>query len=163
MAGWRPSTIRRRTEGGASAVEFALILPVFVLIIAAIIDFGFIFAQQVSLNNAARDASRAGVVKPLSGPAMQCQAVVTNARNGVTNTLGIAATNSVAVDVGAPSSVCSAAAGSASVSGTPAGLPCTGANALTVTLSYTSQALVPLPYLNSMVLTAKGVFQCEYS
>jgi Flp pilus assembly protein TadG len=165
MAGRRHLLARRRRDRGASAVEFALILPVFVLIIAAIVDFGFIFAQQVSLNNAARDASRTGVVKPLAGNPRQCQQVVTDARGAMTNTLGLSSTTAVSVNV-AGNKTCNAPAGSTTVSGSPTEYPCTGGAAnqtVTVTLTYTSQALIPLPYLNSKVLSAKGVFQCEYS
>jgi Flp pilus assembly protein TadG len=153
---------RRRPEGGASAVEFALILPVFVLIIAAILDFGFIFAQQVSLNNAARDSSRQGVVKPLVGSSLKCFEVVQKARGAVGNTLGISSTTQVGVSVDGNFDCTAPPAGST----TNTSLPCAGGvsgQPLKVTLTYTSRALVPLPYLNTKVLTAQGVFQCEYS
>ena len=164
MAGRRPLIARRRCENGASAVEFALILPVFVLIVAAIIDFGFIFAQQVSLNTAARDASREGVVKSLAGNALDCQTVVQRARDGMGGALGVSSKIAVAVNVIKDSTpVCNAVAGSTTVSGSPTAKPCTSATDLVVRVTYTSQALVPLPYLNHKVLTADGVFQCEYS
>jgi len=164
MSGRRTDTHRRDRESGASAVEFALLLPVLVLIIAAMIDFGFIFAQQVGLNNAARDASRAGVVQGLNGTAQQCKDVVQTARAGMGGTLGVSSTTSVGVAVdGAGANDCSAPSAGTTAS---TALPCAGSSTtdrVTVTLTYTPQALVPLPFLNSMVLSAKGVFKCEYS
>jgi Flp pilus assembly protein TadG len=47
----------KRTEG-VSAVEFALILPVFVLIVFGSIDFGNLFYQWNVVNEAAREAAR---------------------------------------------------------------------------------------------------------
>ena len=156
----RPS--RRHPDRGASAVEFALILPVFVVIIAAILDFGFIFAQQVSLNNAARDAARAAVVKPTAGQPIDCQAVITMARNGSIS-MGMNSPTQVGVAVNGPSGLCQAAASAANPANTTR--PCTGATPadLSVTVTFTSQVLLPLPYLNTKVLTATGVFQCEYN
>jgi Flp pilus assembly protein TadG len=51
-----------RTEDGASAVEFALVVPILLLLLIGILNFGFVFAQQLSLNNAARQAARYAVV-----------------------------------------------------------------------------------------------------
>jgi len=47
----------KRTEG-VSAVEFALILPVLVLIVFGSIDFGNLFYQWNIVNEAAREAAR---------------------------------------------------------------------------------------------------------
>src|SRR6478736_2719682 len=74
------SFVRRRPERGASAVEFALVLPVLFLIIGAIIDFGFIFAQQISFNTSARDAARAGVLPTVAGSKQTCAQVANRAR-----------------------------------------------------------------------------------
>ena len=55
--------IRRvRGERGAAAVEFALVLLPLCLILLGIIEFGWIFNQQISLSNAAREAARYYVV-----------------------------------------------------------------------------------------------------
>jgi Flp pilus assembly protein TadG len=48
----------RNGERGAAAVEFALILPVLVILILGIIEFGRIFNVQISITNAAREAAR---------------------------------------------------------------------------------------------------------
>jgi Flp pilus assembly protein TadG len=53
----------RPGEKGAAAVEFAIILPLLLLIIAGIVDFGRAFFTQVVLTNAAREGARAAVVR----------------------------------------------------------------------------------------------------
>ena len=52
---WRH--LGQRTEG-MSAAEFALILPVMLLIVCGIMDFGNIFYQMTVVNEAAREAAR---------------------------------------------------------------------------------------------------------
>lgn len=52
----------RRREDGQAMVEFALILPIFLLILCGIIDFGWLFYNQLSLNNACREGARYAVV-----------------------------------------------------------------------------------------------------
>ncbi|MCP8998425.1 pilus assembly protein [Pseudarthrobacter sp. RMG13] len=48
----------RSPERGAVAVEFALVLPIFVLLVFGIAEYGRAFNIQVSLSEAAREASR---------------------------------------------------------------------------------------------------------
>lgn len=50
---------------GQGLVEFALILPVLLLVLMGIIEFGYVFAAYTSLFNAAREGSRYGAVRPL--------------------------------------------------------------------------------------------------
>jgi Flp pilus assembly protein TadG len=50
-------------EGGQSLVEFALIVPVFALILFALLDFGRVIYTQNTVEEAAREASRAGTVE----------------------------------------------------------------------------------------------------
>ena len=51
-----------RRERGAAAVEFALLLPVLVLLVGGIVDYGRYFFTQLQLTNAAREGARAGIV-----------------------------------------------------------------------------------------------------
>lgn len=54
-------------------VEFALVLPVFLLLVAGIIDFGFMFYSRMSVINAAREGARAAVTaidNPTNIPAL---------------------------------------------------------------------------------------------
>ncbi len=47
-----------RSERGASAVELALLLPVLLILIGGIIDFGRAFSAQASITSAAREGAR---------------------------------------------------------------------------------------------------------
>lgn len=58
-------TIRRRdrrSERGQALVEFALILPLFVLLLVGILDFGRAIYAYNTVNNAARQGARLAVV-----------------------------------------------------------------------------------------------------
>jgi uncharacterized protein (UPF0333 family) len=47
-----------KRQEGQSMVEFALIIPVLLLIVIGIIEFGFMFGSYLSLTNASREAVR---------------------------------------------------------------------------------------------------------
>lgn len=51
-----------RIEEGQNIVEFALLLPVLMWILMGIIQFGFIFAIYITLNNAVREGARWGSI-----------------------------------------------------------------------------------------------------
>lgn len=53
---------RRAPRNGQSLVEFALIVSPLLLLILAIVQFGFIFNSYVTLTNAAREAAREGTI-----------------------------------------------------------------------------------------------------
>ena len=57
-----PSTHPRKHPRGQALVEFALILPVFVLLIVAVFDFGRVVWATTSVTNAAREAARYAIV-----------------------------------------------------------------------------------------------------
>jgi Flp pilus assembly protein TadG len=54
---------QRRSEKGASAVEFALVLPILLFVVFAIIDFGWLFYVDIQVTNAARDGARWGAAR----------------------------------------------------------------------------------------------------
>ncbi|WP_460580807.1 TadE/TadG family type IV pilus assembly protein [Humibacter ginsengisoli] len=61
--GWCMSVRRRltrllRCESGAEAVEFALVIPVILLIVFGAIEFGRLYNEQIQLTGAARSAAR---------------------------------------------------------------------------------------------------------
>lgn len=55
---------RDRRARGQSLAEFALILPVFLLILFSIIQFGFLLGSQIGLTNGVREAARYAVTQP---------------------------------------------------------------------------------------------------
>jgi Flp pilus assembly pilin Flp len=64
--------MRTRRESGASAVEFALVLPLLLLVIAGVVDFGRALFTQVTLTNAAREGARAAIFTPSTpGPSLR--------------------------------------------------------------------------------------------
>jgi len=50
------------SQRGGSMVEFALILPILLIIIFAIIEFGIIMYNKAIVTNASREGARAGIV-----------------------------------------------------------------------------------------------------
>ena len=47
-----------KNEDGQAVVEFAIIVPILLLILCGIIDFGWIFSAQIATNNCAREGAR---------------------------------------------------------------------------------------------------------
>lgn len=54
---------KNKKEEGQTLVEFALILPILLLLVVGIIDFGWLFMAKITTNNAAREAARLYAVK----------------------------------------------------------------------------------------------------
>lgn len=61
---------RTRRERGAAAVEFALVVPVLLLLVFGIIEFSRLYNQQISLTNAARAAARVMAIANDQGDAL---------------------------------------------------------------------------------------------
>ena len=71
---------RSRRERGASVVELAITLPVLLVVIGGLVDFGRAFSAQVILSNAAREGVRAAAVsRPLAEVTSRARAASTGA------------------------------------------------------------------------------------
>lgn len=57
----------REHEAGAALVEFALVIPILLAFLLAIVTGGLSIRQSVSLNNSARETARYGAVLPVDG------------------------------------------------------------------------------------------------
>jgi Flp pilus assembly protein TadG len=65
-----PGARSRRADEGAAAVELALVLPVLLLLVFGLIDFGRVMQQQIQLTEAVREGARVGA---LNGTASDMQ------------------------------------------------------------------------------------------
>lgn len=52
-----------RSEDGAAAVEFALLLPILIMLILGILEFGLAYNAQITVTNAAREGARTMVIQ----------------------------------------------------------------------------------------------------
>ena len=100
-----PSTRKRMVkhrQTGTATVEFGLLLPVLLLIVSGIIEFGFALYDKAVITNASREGARAGIV--LRVPAVT-PAEITSRVTHYTGTalLGLGAPSLVTVDFPAQS------------------------------------------------------------
>ena len=69
---------RIRSERGAEIIELALVTPLFLLLIAAMFDFGFLFRNWEVVTNAAREGARMGVL-----PDYTCDTTTTDVKDRI--------------------------------------------------------------------------------
>ncbi|MGY3564733.1 TadE/TadG family type IV pilus assembly protein [Sinomonas sp. RB5] len=124
-------------ERGAAAVEFALVLPVLILLVLGIVDFGRVFNAQQTLTFAARAGARAMVLQNSTS------AAITAAQNGA-STLGTLPASAFTISP----SACPAPGQ------TPAG---TVPPTITFTVNYT---FTGTGFFGSFALQGKGAMLC---
>jgi Flp pilus assembly protein TadG len=83
------SESKLRNEKGASAVEFALVLPIFVMVIFGIFQFGIAFNNWIAITHAAREGARLAAVGQYdeqrvrdSAPSVQIQSITVSGQGG---------------------------------------------------------------------------------
>lgn len=128
--------MRARNERGAAAVEFALILPVLLLILIGIVEFSLAFNAQLSLNQAAREGARYMAIHNNTG------AAATAAKNAAGRLAPATVSVSFAVSGG--------------------GTTCAANKQVTATTSYTLTTVTGFldAFTGNIVLTGKGTMQC---
>lgn len=111
----------RKRESGQAMVEFALILPVFILILLGIVEFGAYLTQSLSVTSAAREGARYGITcSSDSGFASKVEQRVENSAPNLDDSrLSVTATKTSS----------------------------SGENMVTVSLDYTAETLTPLGML----------------
>jgi hypothetical protein len=70
---------KSRSDRGQAIIEFALVLPILIILILGIMDFGIVLYDKAVITNASREGARAGirfltnsgVYAPLDEPAIQ--------------------------------------------------------------------------------------------
>lgn len=124
----------KREEQGAVAVEMALFLPVLVLLLLGIMEFGRAYNAQVTLTNAAREGVRVMAINNVQADAR------TAAKNAATD-LGLADSNFTFT-----------------TSPTTSPATCAAGRQVTVTISYTLSTLTGIA--GPFTMTGKGVMQC---
>lgn len=122
---------RNSDERGAAAVEFALVLPVLIILLLGMVEFARVFNVQISLSNAAREGART----------MAIENDATIARDAAVSA--------------APSVVPAVSAGQITVA--PA--PCAAGDTVTVTIQYSVDLLTGF-FGAEIPLTGKGVMRC---
>lgn len=129
-------TVRRlaRDDRGAAAVEFALVLIPLLVLLLGIIEFGYIFNQQLTVTNAAREGARVLAITRDAGDAV---AAATSAASTLTGTPVIT---------------------------TPQVCPATGGGDAEVNVAFAITTITGLeswvPGVSAIELTGKGVTPC---
>jgi len=128
---------RRRDERGAAAVEFALVVPLLILLLFGIISYGVMLSFRQSLSQAAAEGARAASVTYVTADK---QAAGYTAVNEALNSFGVTCAAGALKKGGATVGTCAVSAPGAC---TPAAT--TGVQCVTVTISYSYRAnpLVP--------------------
>ncbi|OAH63542.1 pilus assembly protein TadE [Dietzia cinnamea] len=122
-------------DRGAAAVEFALVLPILLLLVLGIIEFGRAYHVQTTLSNAARDGVRVMALQDSSTAAIA--AAETSARPLDLSGARIFVT---------PTTGCSSAL--------------TGAGLASVTIEYPFALISGFLPIDDFVLTGKGTMRC---
>ena len=147
---------RLSSERGAELIEMALILPLLLLIVVGISDFGFLFARYEVLTNAAREGARIAVLPSYTTTDVQSRVCAYLSTGGV------------------PTTNCTTGTGNPLIAVAPATIPlptpgATPVSATSVTLTYTHNFMFIGPIIglmggswtNAKVVTITAVMRNE--
>jgi len=73
MASLKTRARRGSDDTGAELIELAIVLPILLLVVAAIMDFGFMFQRYEVVTNAAREGARVAVLPGYGIPQAQAR------------------------------------------------------------------------------------------
>ena len=133
----------RQRSRGQSLVEFAIILPVFMVIAFAVIDFGLAFDASIGISSAAREGARQGAVQPNT----------TAITNRVRTAAGRLNNSNMTVTV-----TCKTSAGAACPGGVTGA---TTGGSIVVNVSYSYPMLTPIAFGTRIPLTSIAEMRVE--
>ncbi len=87
------TTRRWRDARGAELIEFAIVLPIFLLLLAGIFDFGMMFQTFETVTNAAREGARVGVLPGYQPADVEARVDAYMAASGLTDPYTVAVAN----------------------------------------------------------------------
>ena len=132
-------------------VEFALVIPIFMLVLSGILDFGFMLYSRMTVISAAREGARAAIMVPDNTTIVSvAQAAATSSAAGAGMT------------VGTPTVTCVQTSASPS-STTP--IACTSAisgDSVKVTVNYTYSSFFPLTFGSTFNLSSTVQMVVEF-
>jgi len=88
-----------KNEKGSSAVEFALVLPVFFAIFFGIIEYGWVMTQQIVLSHAVSEGARAAIKMPDGTSDAELATVARDAAKDAFSLVGTLADDDIVVDI----------------------------------------------------------------
>jgi Flp pilus assembly protein TadG len=147
-----------RTQRGTAVVEFALILPLLVVIVFGIIEFSILFYDKAMVTNASREGARVGIVFNVDGNgdwvAVDDGTITTTVNNYLRDNI---LSRDYLINLGNPSAT-TASTTMTRAGGSPGGT-------LTVSVTYTYTFMVIPNFIASIVnpitLTAQTVMRFE--
>jgi Flp pilus assembly protein TadG len=142
--------VRWRDERGAAAVEFALLLPLIVIILFATTEFGINMAKWEDYESAAREGARYAAVR------CQPRQVGDSTTGPCTKAMIVRAINQASSNPPVAESALTVTPADMDCS-----LPANRGNPIAVSWQQTFTFEVPFLSIGSRIRTIKGVFRCE--
>lgn len=133
----RGMTARRRDDNGASAVEFALVLPLLVLLLFGIISYGVMLSFRQSLSQAAAEGARAAAVTFVENE-KQDEAI--DAVDEAMDSFGVSCSGGNLIKGGADVGACTVSLPGACTPAAATGVKCV---TVTLTFNYRENPVVP--------------------
>jgi hypothetical protein len=145
MSGWRKSHDR-----GSAVIEFALVLPILVMLVFGIFQFGLFFNRQQGFHAAAREGARVGAIPTTTADDIEGR--VDNALSGITGATGRELTIS---DIDPTEAL--------AVLYTGADRPCFERQGQSVVVQLKVPTTIEIPLWGSkdLTITGRGEFRCE--
>ncbi len=136
-----------RDDRGAAALEFALVLPILIVLVFGIISFGYMLSFRQAMSQAAAEGGRAAAVKPAGTSTTDRITAARAAINDALGSYGVTCTSGGGLThTGGPSGTCSITI--VACSSGPSGAQCAR---VALSYPYSSNSLIPGLGINAVL------------